>query len=576
MSSKKHTLEQLVTTAHNFRAPSASTESSILDFLSSLDCPRALSVWLLFSNKEHCQLLDLECDPGQYLTPYAFKLAFAATSLLSKATFLSTGIDKKQVALDKFAQFEQLCKETNDRFRNLSLDKLYNSSNAALLFAMTRKIDRILGPFDPDEWFEGADWGPGVTTQLKGEHVSAANKFHSENGITRDLYDLVGDLVPVAYPTWYAHMAGMNFARPSAFTMEVGNSLSAVPKNSKTDRIIAIEPGWNLYLQKGLGKMIRRRLQRVGIDLQDQSHNQRLALLGSKTGHLATVDFSSASDSIASELVREVMPPRWHRVLDACRSKLGVSKDGSVQRWNKFSSMGNGFTFELESLIFFAAAQCVNDALGIDSEVSVYGDDVIIDVQSYETFARFSEFLGFRVNLKKSFASNSLLFRESCGVYYYRGLDCKPIFLKERLSNVESFYKLANNIRHYAHRNRNYLGCDSKFRSCHQRLVERVPKALRCFVPASLGDAGFVSNLDEACPPTAGSHKRFSGWEGFLPIALVHVAVMQPFEGVGLLLDRIRRSSDRAYGSNYTLRGRTKVRFKPVLVTQWYNLGDWE
>lgn len=574
MSFQKHTLKQLVTTAHNFRAPSVSTESSIFDFLSSLDCPRALSVWLLYSGNEHKQLVDLECDPGVYSTPYAFKLAFAATSLLSKAVFLNTGIDKKRVALDKFAQYEQLCKGTNHRFRNLALDELYNSSNSSLLFAMTRKIARILGDFDPEEWFRDADWGPGVTTLLKGEHVSASNKFHSESGITRDLYDLVGDIFPVAYPLWYAHMAGHNFSRNCAFSFEVGNSLSAVPKNSKTDRIIAIEPGLNLFLQKGLGTMIRRRLQRAGIDLQDQRHNQRLARLGSLTGHLATVDFSSASDSISTEVIRAVLPPVWFSVLDASRSKLGVSKDGSITRWEKFSSMGNGFTFELESLIFFAAAQCVNDALGIQSEVSVYGDDVIIDVQSYETFRAFSTFLGFRVNERKSFYS-PLLFRESCGVYYFRGLDCKPIFLKERLSNVESFYKLANSIRMFAHRNHSHYGCDRSFLNCYQRLVERIPHALRCRVPLGLGDAGLISNFDEACPPRAGTRKGFEGFEGFLPVALVHVAVKQPFEGVGLLLDRIRRSSDQAYGSNYTLRGRTKIRFQSILVQQWYNLGDW-
>jgi len=196
--------------------------------------------------------------------------------------------------------------------------------------------------------------------------------------------------------------------------------------------VIAIEPGINLWFQKALGSMIRRRLARFGIDLNDQSRNQSLAYLSSIDGSLATVDFSSASDSISLEVVRELLPPRWFQILDIVRSKVGRKSDGTIVRWNKFSSMGNGFTFELESLIFFAAASAVQEYLHLDGEISVFGDDVILDVRGYPMFAEYSAFLGFRVNLQKSFSSGG--FRESCGSHYFSGVDCKPVFLKERLS----------------------------------------------------------------------------------------------------------------------------------------------
>jgi len=571
MSRYEHSIREANSLLKNFRAPSDSTDKSILDYLSSLDCARSLTVAMLYKHGEHEQLLALSCDAMSYESVYAFRNAYAATLFLSKADFLVVPFKKDVVALEKFAQYEQLCKHTNSRFRNLSLDPLFRGSNASLLFAMERKIASILGKFDGDEWFENADWGPGVTTTLKGNHVSATNKFQSETGITRDLYALVSPLMERAYPSWFAHLSTRNFGEEGFDQFGVGNTLCTVPKNSKTDRVIAVEPALNLWFQKGIGTMIRRRLARVGIDLQDQTHNQRLALLASKTGHLATIDFSSASDSIARELVRELLPTDWFTCMDASRSKLGVTKS-EVLRWEKFSSMGNGFTFELESLIFYAAALVVCDHTGSIGSISVYGDDVIIPTTAVTLFSEFCTFLGFKVNMAKSFSSPDLLFRESCGSHYFRGFDCKPIFLKEKLRNAQSYFKLANSIRLFAHRSHFNTGCDKRFRHCYYRLVEGVPRALRLGVPHHLGDIGFIQNFDEVCPPRA---RQADGWEGYLPLAAVSVAKRQPFEGLGLLLDRVRRSSDRAYGNFYTLRGRTSISIKRVLVHQWYNLGEW-
>jgi hypothetical protein len=85
--------------------------------------------------------------------------------------------------------------------------------------------------------------------------------------------------------------------------MVSGNNVDWVPKNYKTDRTIAIEPDWNMFLQKGLGGLLRRRLRRVGQDLNDQSTNRFCAAVGSIDGSLATLDMSMASDTVAYRLV---------------------------------------------------------------------------------------------------------------------------------------------------------------------------------------------------------------------------------------------------------------------------------
>jgi hypothetical protein len=569
----KNSLKSAMALAKQFRVDDSVTDIAILNFLHDLDSPRSLTVWMLYENKEFLQLVNLQCDPLDYNDAESFRLSYVPTEFLSKASFLPLGVSKRDEAFRKFEEFELLCAETNRRFKNLSNQPDYNGLIASQLSAVSLKIDKILGDYSIEEHLDCCDWGPGVTTLLKGSHVSATNKFHDENGITHDAYDLFAAVLSAAYPGWMYHLhtvKGISFQR--------GNTITSVPKNAKTDRIIAIEPGINLWLQKGLGKMIRRRLARFGIDLSSQKINQSLAAEGSRDSSLATIDFSSASDSISSEVIRDILPPSWFNILNTCRSKVRLNPDGTTQWWNKFSSMGNGFTFELESLIFFACASVTTEHSA--KKISVYGDDVIIPVHALDSFVNLTKFMGFRVNKKKSFSST--YFRESCGSHYFNGFDCKPIYLKDKLRNVSSIYKLANNLRLYAHRRNHCYGCDSKYRRSVDYLVRRVPTALRLMVPTTssvcsytqerlYSDVGFFSNFDEAAP----TYLR-DGHEGFSFVGLTQVGIKsQPFEGTGLLLDRIRGSSEISYGNSYTLRGQVKLSVKKLRCNQWYDLGPW-
>lgn len=565
MSTKLHKGEasKLV---HSHRVAASVTDIAIFNFLSALDSPRSLAVWILYSNKEHQQLVDLKVDPSNYEDSWKFRDDYQATEFLSKSDFLKLEISKKDAALTKFFEFEELCNRTNSRFKFLHSDPLYRDSNVWLLDATRRKIEEVLGDFSPEEFVEDANWGPGVTTKLKGSHVSAVNKFHSENGITQQLYSFCKPWFHMAYPHWADHLRVNN--NSEMFIHEKGNVIVTVPKNSKTDRVIAVEPGINLWFQKGIGSMIRKRLLRVGVNLNSQERNQQLAYLSSKNDKLATVDFSSASDSISTELVRALLPPQWFTMLDVTRSTVGTHNKSLIQ-WQKFSSMGNGFTFELESLIFFAAAYAVRDFLKKEGSISVFGDDVILPASCYELFSLFSTFLGFKVNSRKSFSQG--YFRESCGSHYFNGIDCKPLFLKERIQNVQQLFKLANGVRLLAHRRNSYYGCDSRFRFTWDHLSRRIPESIRFFVSKGVGDCGLIGNFDESVPVCA-RH----GIEGYYVFAVVETGVSQFFESTGLFLARLKvRSSMQAYGNNYTLRGRTRTRVTRVLVPKWYNLGSW-
>ena len=586
--------------------------SAIESYLTALDCPRSLTALILFREGEHEQLAKLEFNPKHYDSVEALRAAYAATKFLSKFKGLTLNYDLDEVALKKFNEFELLCRQTNTRFKDLSRDPLFKGRAVWLHNAVIRKIDKILGEYSAEELFSMPDWGPGASTLIKRRDASPAKKFRCEIGITRDLYNLIPwETLSEAYPVWANQLVEAGF--PS---FQVGNKVITVPKDASTNRVIAIEPGINLWFQLSVGKMIRRRLFRYGVDLRFQSRNQELARLGSIDSSLATIDLSSASDSIASSVVEALLPPRWLILLDALRSHYGVRSD-SLVRWEKFSSMGNGFTFELESLIFYAVASCCADYLSLStSQVSAYGDDIIIPSACYELFSEMMSFYGFRVNDKKSHHDSS--FRESCGAHFYSGIDVKPIYLKDRVDSVPAVYRLANAIRRLAHRHNVIYGCDARFQKTFDLLVKSVPRALRFRISADLGDGGFIANFDEAAP----SRVRKGIGVGYQPAPfscpnVVEVSKTYYDDTVGYLLAslwRLRADDDldfgfqkhvanvvlrspvRAYRERRTrlqaiatfinpihaighnsvpLHGRTRFKVVNSLVQQWYDLGPW-
>jgi hypothetical protein len=592
------------------RFPKVLTSEAVLRFYEALDCSSSLKAAILYRYGEFDQLVGLECDPLHYESGALFRDNYLACNLLKRSRFLRTSFDKEELAIDKFKKFEDLCSQTNSRLKSIFLRPNEKDVNWLLFQKFASKIVSILGEFSTQEFFDSAYWGPGVSTLIKGDRTSAANKFQHDAGITRDLYPLVKDSLPLAYPGWD------KILRPSSLDLcvdgsdpfphfEVGNSIITVPKTSKIDRVIAVEPGINLWFQLSIGQMIRRRLKRSGIDLTDQSSNQRLAKSSSMSDDLATVDFSSASDSIASELVFKIFEVSqhenspstswmWLSVMDSCRCHYG-NLNGKIIRWNKFSSMGNGFTFDLESLIFYSAAFVCCKHMGCDvSKIGVYGDDVIIPSSVYDLFSSFSDFLGFRINETKSFSRGS--FRESCGSHYYRGVDCKPVFLEEALSSLQEVYNFANTVRLRSHF---YYGCDVRFRRLFYFLVNSVPKKYRFKVPlaGSLtgplildsqifgirrkrptsrydgqpSQGGFLSNFDES-----GALRCKYGIEGYQTFHLAWIPLSEEVCFPGLLQARIHSMSvDNDAGNMVSLRNRTRTRVKRLFVRQWYNLGPW-
>jgi len=545
-------------------------DAYILEYYEALDCSRALACFLLYKYGEHKVLSELQFDPLEYNDLMTARDSLAATKFLSKATFLKTGNDLKEIAIGKFLEAEKVCKVTNERIRS---GKFLNKNlSESILLGMTFKIDQMLSDFTPDEFVDSCNWGPGATTLIKRRDATAPNKFGTECRITPEAYDFVKPWFKAAYPSW-----------DMMFEINGESKVVTVPKDAKSDRTIAIEPGINLWFQKGIGSMLKRRLFRAGIDLKHQNHNQEKSRIASKFSDFATVDFSSASDTISSELVNQVLPRRWLALMSAFRSKSG-NLDGKTILLEKYSSMGNGFTFELESMLFYTMAVACCDYLGISSAgCSVYGDDVILPTAALETYIAASGDLGFTVNKSKSFGSS--YYRESCGAHYWNGVSIKPIFQKEPFDGKTQVLKAANSIRRSAHSRSNY-GCDSRLRRAWQLLSDSLgTKTPR--VSDGYGDIGLVENID--CPFVV-AVRATNGIEGYFVRCWVFLAIKREFNGQGLYLSKMKAvESSRSVidyvndsipeeggsGNYIPLPGQSVIARKRVLVRRWYDLGPW-
>jgi hypothetical protein len=494
------------------------TPEVILRFYEALDTPVALSCAVLFRSGEHEQLARKSLNPREYVDQEAFFLDYLAVRFLSKFTGLDTGIDTQRVAVEEFLRCERKCEVVNDQLTDLFVEDPIISLNSDSDWRFSRiitwlagKISSVLGPFDWDEALNKCRFGPGATTRIGGTKTSAYEKFQ---GIPHSTRGALPYLLGVSE-------AWENF--PHKFEVVSGSEVTFVPKNAKTDRPIAIEPCMNQFVQLGLGKVIQERLKRFGVDIRDQTRNQQLAYQGSVFQTHCTVDMKSASDLISRVAVQLLLPDDWYVMLDAFRSHQ-YTLDGSVKCFSKFSSMGNGFTFPLQTLLFWALASlsCKMSNVG-SSQIGVYGDDVIVPPEAYATFLRLLNLFGFEPNPEKSYGEGP--FRESCGKDYFAGWDCQPLYLKEPFLEGLELVKFANRLRRLSSRSRNGHGCDRRFQTLWQYCVSELPRDIqRTWIPDGYGDGGLLVSFEEACPqraPHVGDGKSHShevplGVEGFI------------------------------------------------------------
>lgn len=200
--------------------------------------------------------------------------------------------------------------------------------------------------------------------------------------------------------------------RDQLISVVPGNRGETVPKNNKTDRFIGVEPKLNMLLQKTVGGLLRRSLKRAGVDLLRGQLDHQLMI---RSQDIATIDLKGASNSNHLDLVQKLLPGWLYEKVLSYRSPSTYVKVKGVGSFhvelNMVASMGNGFTFELMSIMLLAIART------FDPRASVYGDDIVIcKEKSLEFTAFLSEYTDYVVNEEKSFFDGVI--RESCGAYF--------------------------------------------------------------------------------------------------------------------------------------------------------------
>jgi len=387
-------------------------------------------------------------------------------AFFQKLEFLDLGIDREKVAVESLLEAEYHCKVTNLTWQGMHEGWISFQPDVMAVFHVAQgHIQRILGPRPTLEELR-LRFGPGATSLTKRRESSIKRKLGKGVSCSEDLVGWAKALLQEM-----PHLAELH-AEQSVMSEEGfwgvvpvilhSGAISFVRKNYKTDRTTETQPTLNGMFQLAIGDAMSARACRVeGLNLRDQTLNQQLARIGSLTGALATLDLKSASNCVAVRPVQSLFPEDWFSMLKTAR--CGTTKVPGVGTISleMFSGMGNGFTFPLQSILFWSLARASATVAGVKSPiVSVYGDDIIVDTATVPLLKRVLSAAGLWVNDDKSYDSGP--FRESCGADFLSGSDVRPVYVKEILTPAvlftlhnglrrKGFDELADRVRTFVH-----------------------------------------------------------------------------------------------------------------------------
>lgn len=361
---------------------------------------------------------DLSGDIASWLNPVVNVLVAAdsATSLqflrfAKRFTFLNA--DKlEQISLNNFLQ-------TNNRVKLLQRRELPQW----LIYRLRQHVYKICRGFKVDPL--DRRFSPGTCCDAGRPLVQKVR------AVSRVVPNTEGVMYPLSSSFDQEHLFGADYA----FEYRLGvakpaehyvSEVIAVPKNYKTARIIAREHAYRGYelqaVREALERCVSHSKYAMEIDIHDQETNRELGRYGVRMGNFATVDLSSASDSIRYDLVMSIFPAD---VLTAVRhwDSSGFSIDGRVHTKYMWGTSGAATTFIMESIVFHAIMTVSTDLYCEFSGVprsqrdryqgSVMGDDIIVHSEVFDTLCDILKLLGFVVNADKSFCEEN--YRETCG-----------------------------------------------------------------------------------------------------------------------------------------------------------------
>lgn len=474
--------------------------AAFLDLCEAVNTPRAIACYMIaYANEWEPYFEFTQLD---YESP-----SFADDYLVSECMRKNPNLpgfnacDRENKSVQNWFASEDQCKLTNDAILLRAKGMLaYPRHVDEVIEKAQLIISDILGELSSDAFsfiLDNMRFGPGATSLTSGSNVLLSRKFSSLNEMSPGLVPFYRSLTPVA---WGSEIDNLTIIR--------SNKVTFVPKTSLIDRAISIEPHFNMFYQLGVGALLRRRLRSFGVDLNSQSDRNRILASRAHILGLATIDLSSASDTISRNLVKMLLPDDWFHLLDIGRVEYSTIR-GEEIKLQKFSGMGNGYTFELETILFLALARASGDKKSV-----AFGDDIIIRSECAPRLISVFGYLGFQTNTKKTFLAGN--FFESCGTDWLKGLNVRPFYLKGNYhDSTSAVISIANKIRIYSYRRNNYTSCDRRFLRPWIFCINRDRKAIKTSIPLGYGDNGLIRNFDEATPSLRMGREKRDGWCGF-------------------------------------------------------------
>lgn len=452
------------------------------DIAEDMRSPLASRVLSQIREKDWGGILTNSVDPTQYSDADSYFWDNQLCKLLSKYPHFPVVSEEQRSEATRAnaLRCELLCKDTNDFLIKWQTGRAtVRPSHARIIEGARKLIDEVLGSFNPDVWLDSCRWGPGVNA-FAPKSTSDYSKLTRTPVVTEEFLPYAAAFI-AEFPAWVralnpTYEVTEHDSVPVMLEVARGGKYSEVPKKAMIGRDIETQPSINGFAQRGLGVMIADRLLPYGIDLSDQSRNQELARIGSLDGSIATIDLTNASNTVSSAAVRLLIRGDWLHALEITRTTHYLI-EGEWVKLHRFSSMGNGYTFELESLIFWAIARVVTDLkCNKKAPVGCFGDDIIVPTAAYKEVCDVLSVLGFTANASKSFAVGP--FRESCGADWFMGSPVRPLYIKEDPHDVASLISICNGLRRASAR----IGDDC----CHHRGFRRA--WLRCvrWIPARI------------------------------------------------------------------------------------------
>jgi hypothetical protein len=391
-------------------------------------------------------LLKDQSDPVYEVPGASYKQVAADAlmrSLLKKWTHENSSVADNN-AKGKFLTFNKKCRDWSLRLEWWKDDLLFEY--------FLNEVDDFLHPGGRmlfDSYYEilaAGRTGPGSSIGANGQSMYAKLFSSPLSATSEDLYLMYSAYIRL-FPEW-ANAEIIRYANYGSPVYVNSSRSSFVPKSVDISRMICTEPNLNMYFQLGVGNLIEERLNRsFNLDLSTQPFiNQQLAQQGSKDGQYSTIDLSSASDSISLALCKRIFPDWFYKTLLEIRSPSTIlGRDVVVL--DMVSTMGNGFTFPLQTAVFSCLIRAAYRACDIHvcdkgtKNWGCFGDDLIVDKRAYHSVVRLLSLLGFEVNSSKTFFEGH--FKESCGADWFLGQPCRGVYIK-RLTSPQDIFVAIN------------------------------------------------------------------------------------------------------------------------------------